>query len=202
MQQTASSLSPSPQSPSAPLWRCACSIAYECVLLFGVYWIAGYLYLTLTRQTFPLASPHTHFFAAYIAVVFAIYFGYFWSHGGQTVAMKAWDVRLETIDGQRVSWVRAMARYAISWGAAVLAAAVLTWGLQQLSDPAARSVVALLFPLVLGCIVTAAFLQARLGRSGQFLHDQWLGLRLVSAPPKRKTARAAASESTEIRAPK
>jgi uncharacterized RDD family membrane protein YckC len=195
MQQIASSSSSSAPTASAPLWRCACSIAYECVLLFGVYWIAGYLYLALTRQTFPLASPHTHYFAAYIAVTFAIYFGYFWSHGGQTVAMKAWDVRLETADGRRLSWARAMARYAISWGAAVLVAAILTWGLQQLADPAARSVVALLFPLVLGCIVTAAFLQARLGRSGQFLHDQWLGLRLVSAPPKPKPAKAVASES-------
>ncbi len=174
--------------PQAPLWRCASSIAYECVLLFGVYWIAGYLYLTLTRQTFPLAAPHTHYFAAYMAAVFAIYFGYFWAHGGQTVAMKAWDVRLESADGGRVTWLRAIGRYALSWGSGILISAILTWALQQLAAPSARSVVALLFPLVLGCVVTASFLYARLGRSGRFLHDEWLGLRLVSAPAGRKAA--------------
>ena len=65
---------------------------YEGVLLFGVVMIAGYLFSSLTQQRNALVGRHG--LQAFLFIVLGIYFVWFWSHGGQTVAMRAWHIRL------------------------------------------------------------------------------------------------------------
>ena len=52
---------------------------------------------------------------AALFVVLGLYFSWFWSHGGQTLAMKAWHIRLVRADGSPVPIGRAMARYLVGW---------------------------------------------------------------------------------------
>lgn len=60
------------------------------------------------------------------------YFVYCWTKSGQTLAMKAWRLRVETIDGQRLNLMQASARYL----AAVIGLALLGAGfLWMLVDP-------------------------------------------------------------------
>ena len=40
-----------------------------------------------------------HVLQAFLFVVLGIYFIWFWSHGGQTLAMKTWHIRLVDRDG-------------------------------------------------------------------------------------------------------
>jgi uncharacterized RDD family membrane protein YckC len=94
------------------LRRLACFV-YEGVLLFGVVMIAGYLFSSLTQQRHAMLGRHG--LQAFLFIVLAIYFVWFWSHGGQTVAMKAWHLRLVTDQGGPVSQPRALARFALSW---------------------------------------------------------------------------------------
>jgi diacylglycerol kinase (ATP) len=86
---------------------------YEGVLLFGVLFIAGYLYSSLTQQRHALNGRHG--LQIFLFVVLGIYFTWFWSHGGQTVAMKAWHIRVVDERGLAVSQSRAFARYLLSW---------------------------------------------------------------------------------------
>ena len=72
--------------------RIACFV-YEGVLLFGVLMIAGYLYSTLTQQRHALSGLHG--LQAFLFLVLGIYFVWFWSRGGQTVAMRTWHIRLD-----------------------------------------------------------------------------------------------------------
>jgi len=51
-------------------------------------------------------------------VVSFIFYGWFWTHGGQTLGMKAWNLYLVHPDGKFISWQTAAVRYGcafVSW---------------------------------------------------------------------------------------
>ena len=38
-------------------------------------------------------------------------FGWFWTHGGQTLGMRAWKIRVVTHDGYQLNWQQAFFRF-------------------------------------------------------------------------------------------
>jgi uncharacterized RDD family membrane protein YckC len=154
---------------------------YEGVLLFGVVMIAGYLFSSLTQQRHALAGRFG--LQAFLFVVLGVYFVWFWSKSGQTVAMKAWHIRVVGADGRPPSQRRALARYLLAWLWFLPALAAL--GLARLSNGAA------VFAVVSAGVVAYALL-ARLRPDRQFLHDVLVGTRLVTwRPPPRDGHNAA-----------
>jgi uncharacterized RDD family membrane protein YckC len=151
--------------------RLACFV-YEGVLLFGVVMIAGYLYSSLTQQRHALEGRAG--LQAFMAVVLAIYFVWFWSRGGQTVAMKAWHIRLVGADGAPVSQARALLRYLLCW-IWFLPGLAAAW-LAGLHDGAA------LFALVATGVLAYAAL-AWLHPQRQFWHDAVCRTRLIDWRP-------------------
>ena len=85
---------------------------YEGVLLFGVVFISGYLFGTLSQTRNALDNRHA--LQAFLFVVFGIYFTWFWAKG-QTLAMKTWDIKLVDSAGKPVTQGRALLRYIASW---------------------------------------------------------------------------------------
>jgi uncharacterized RDD family membrane protein YckC len=154
------------------LWRRLACFVYEGILLFGVVMVAGYLFSSLTQQRHALHGRHG--LQAFMFVVLGIYFGWFWSHGGQTVAMKAWHVRLLDRNGQAVSQPRAVARYLLSW-LWFMPALVVVW-LTGIRSPAATLA-------AMGLGIAAYACLALLLPSRQFLHDVACGTQLVSSTP-------------------
>lgn len=145
---------------------------YEGVLLFGVVFIAGYLYSALTQQRHALQGKTG--LQVVVFIVLAIYFVTFWSRGGQTVAMRAWHVRLVSACGAAVTPARALARYLLAWlwfAPALLAARLA--GLHSLGA---------IFTLLLAGVAAYALL-AFLHPQRQFLHDALCGTRLVTWRP-------------------
>ena len=155
------------------------AFAYEGLLLFGVVMIAGYLYSSLTQQRHALQGHGG--LQAFLFLVLAIYFVWFWSHGGQTVAMRAWHVRLVTNDGQSVSQARAAMRYLASW-VWFVPALISAW----LAD--LRSTAQIFAAVSLGVIAYA--LSARLHPERQFWHDALCGTRLVIWRPAARQAQS------------
>ena len=152
--------------------RLACFV-YEGVLLFGVLMISAYLYSSLTQQRHALHGKTG--LQAFLFVVLGIYFVWFWSRGGQTVAMKAWHIRLVDAQGTAVTQLRAMARYLLAWAWFVpgLVALYLSGG--------AASIGAMFGVLTLGVLGFAALAYLRPDR--QFWHDVVCGTRLVHWQP-------------------
>src|SRR5659263_746164 len=91
--------------------RMACWL-YEGMLMFGVVFIAGYLFGTLSQTR--NAMDNRHVLRAFLFVVFGIYFVWFWAKG-QTLAMKTWDIRVVDRSGQPITQARALLRYVLSW---------------------------------------------------------------------------------------
>lgn len=158
------------------LWRRMACFVYEGVLLFGVVMIAGYLFSSLTQQRHALTGRHG--LQAFLFVVLGIYFAWFWSHGGQTVAMKAWNIRLVDRHGGPVGERRAVLRYLLSW--LWFVPALLTLWLSELKGGAAITAV------MLSGVVGYALL-ALLHPQRQFWHDAVCGTQLVhwKPPPRR-----------------
>ena len=157
--------------PSLPR-RMACWF-YEGILLFGVVFIAGYLFGTLSQTR--NAMDNRNALQAFLFVVFGIYFAWFWSRG-QTLAMKTWHLRIVDRQGRPVTQARALVRYLLSW----------VWFLPPLTALApyrlSGAEVAL---LIIGWVMIWAIL-SRFHPQGQFWHDALAGTRLVSSEDERQ----------------
>lgn len=97
-------------SPLSPVWwrRLLCAL-YELLLLFGVWFTAAAIHAAVVRHAPPnLTRASLQLWL--LAVTFA-YFGWSWTHGGQTLPMKTWWIRLESIDGRTLSWRQAGERF-------------------------------------------------------------------------------------------
>ncbi|MEK8050736.1 RDD family protein [Ideonella sp. DXS22W] len=163
------------------LRRRMAAFLYEGVLLFGVLMIAGYLYSSLTQQRHALQGKAG--LQAFLFVVLGIYFTWFWSRGGQTVAMKAWHVRLVDAAGAPVSQARAFARYLLSW-LWFLPALLAVW----LADLHGGGVVSAVLMAGVAGYASLAFLRP----DRQFWHDAVCGTRLITWRPARPTRSAQA----------
>ena len=82
------------------------------MLMFGVVFLAGYLFSALTQTR--NAMDNRHALQAFLFVVFGIYFVWFWAKG-QTLAMKTWHIRVVDLRGRPISQRRALLRYVLSW---------------------------------------------------------------------------------------
>ena len=141
---------------------------YEGMLLFGVVFIAGYLFSTLSQTR--NAMDNRHALQAFLFVIFGIYFTWFWAKG-QTLAMKTWRIRIVDKAGHAVTQQRALLRYVLSW----------IWFLPPLAIVAPMDVrTSESAVLAIGWIVIWALL-SRFHPQGQFWHDAWAGTRLVSS---------------------
>lgn len=150
--------------------RMACWL-YEGMLMFGVVFIAGYLFSALTQQRHALEGRHA--LQTFLFVVFGIYFTWFW-HKGQTLAQKTWHIRVVDTAGRPIGQARALVRYVLSW-LWLLPPLALSWVLGAQGGETAV--------LLIGWVLVYALL-SRLHAQRQFPHDALAGTRLVHyAPP-------------------
>src|SRR5690606_24550408 len=72
-------------------------------------------------------APGTLWFQLCLAAVVVLFFTWFWVHGGQTLGMKAWRLRVVGPDGAAVGWRAALIRFAAGIVAALPAGLGLWW---------------------------------------------------------------------------
>jgi len=102
--------SPKISETSTPgLWRRILCMIYEFLLLIAVLFIAGFLFHLVYHDT---DSPYFRsVFQLYLLSVAGIYLIWFWTHGGQTLAMQTWRIRVISTNGERISIWQSIARY-------------------------------------------------------------------------------------------
>jgi len=104
------------------------SMCYESLLLLAVlavFFVLPHLVLGAFAQR--LASPVI--VQAHCFLLLLIYFVWFWSHGGQTLAMRTWRIRLVRRDGLPLRPQRALLRYLLSWPSILLGGVGIAWAL-------------------------------------------------------------------------
>jgi uncharacterized RDD family membrane protein YckC len=96
--------------PSIPgFWRRIICMVYEFLLLLAVLFLASFIFhLILSDTQAPYFRP---LFQVYLIVIMGYYFTWFWTHGGQTLAMQTWKMRLVAADGSSLTKKQALTRY-------------------------------------------------------------------------------------------
>jgi uncharacterized RDD family membrane protein YckC len=101
---------------------------YESLLLLGVLSLTFMVPHLILGMGFKLALPGwilmTHVF-----IVLGAYFIWYWSHGGQTLAMQTWKIQLTTATGTQPSMVQLLVRYALTWPSLVYFGVGLLWAI-------------------------------------------------------------------------
>ena len=92
----------------AGLLRRLAALTYDSVLLAGA--IAIYAGIDVVLRSGTAVEPNTLWFSAGLGAIPALFFCWFWSHGGQTLGMVAWRVHLEAPDGRPPELPRALLR--------------------------------------------------------------------------------------------
>jgi uncharacterized RDD family membrane protein YckC len=107
------------ETPGLP--RRLASMVYEAVLLFAVAFFAAWLFFFASGGRDATAGWPRYALQLFIGAVFAAYFLWSWLRGGQTLAMKAWHIRVVGITPRR-----ALLRFLL---AAVLLPVSIVWAL-------------------------------------------------------------------------
>ena len=94
------------------VFRRLASMLYEALVLGAVIFVAAGIFRVFRDPDVPGARM---FYQAYLLLVMLGYFSWFWMHGGQTVAMRAWRFRVERTDGRPLRFAQACLRFALAW---------------------------------------------------------------------------------------
>jgi len=100
---------------------------YELLLLVAIFFVAGWVFLLIGQ----LLPPHISrpLFQVYLLTTSAAYFVYCWTHGGQTLPMKTWRIRLVDRNGDTVTVRLAIKRYLLALVSLALCGAGFVWAI-------------------------------------------------------------------------
>jgi uncharacterized RDD family membrane protein YckC len=118
----------------ASLLRRLLAFVYDTLVLIAV--LMSCTMLVVLLRGLRAVDPGTGWFEALLVGVAALFYGWFWTHGGQTVGMRAWRIRVVGRNGAPVGWRTALVRFAAAWLSALPLGLGLWW---VLVDPERRA---------------------------------------------------------------
>lgn len=92
------------------------AVVYDALLLLAVLFLAAAIALPFNGGRAYAAGQY--YFPLYLLGVAFTFYGWFWVHGGQTLGMRAWKIRVFSADGGAIGWRLAGIRFAsalLSW---------------------------------------------------------------------------------------
>lgn len=172
------------QRPAGPrptvLRRCA-SLGYEALVVAALLLAGGLVFVGAAAAVRTFAGPAASaafsgleraLMQGFLVLLLGAYYVRCWTRGGQTLAMKAWKLRVVGSDGGGVTTRAAIKRFALAGVALGTGAAAAVWLWRH---PGSVFGWAAILPAAVD-IVWAAF-----DREGQFLHDRLARTRVVRA---------------------
>lgn len=120
----------------APLWRRLAAMLYDSILVIAIWIVVGGIVLAIfgvdeTRAQNGIMTELSlaHQLTLFIALLLSplLFFGFFWTHSGQTLGMQAWRIRVTSEDGGPVTWRQALLRFFAAWLSALPAGLGYFW---------------------------------------------------------------------------
>lgn len=101
------------EDAAAPsLWRRLAAMFYDAWLILAM-WLLGASVDFFVRQSLGMNPDGSHpLLQAYLVICPFVFFGWFWTHGGQTLGMRSWRLKLLGADGHQVGWRQSIVRVA------------------------------------------------------------------------------------------
>lgn len=104
------------------------AMVYDTLLLVAVLFAAG-LPLPLLPESVRFLPWVRYATFSYMLLVSFVFFGWFWTHGGQTLGMRAWKFRVVTEALEPIGWRQSLLRFAWSLASWAPAGAGFLWSL-------------------------------------------------------------------------
>ena len=95
----------------AGLFHRLVAMFYDALLLLSVLLVATALALLLTKGTLHYHNP---FFRTFLFLICFSFYAWFWLHGGQTLGMRAWRLRVQRPDGRPITIWQALLRFLVA----------------------------------------------------------------------------------------
>lgn len=99
-------------SSSCSLFRRLLIILYDSMLLVSIYFLLTLALLPITKGQ--AISSGNIFYVIYLLLIAYVYFGWQWTHGGQTLGMRTWKVKLISDSRNSIDWKKATIRFGLS----------------------------------------------------------------------------------------
>ena len=96
----------------AGLFRRLFAIFYDGFLLTAILIIVAAIANALNQGN--AIEPGNTFYPIFVFIIFILsylYFAWFWIHGGQTLGMKTWQIQLQSINSNKISWKTTAIRF-------------------------------------------------------------------------------------------
>lgn len=94
------------------LWQRILCLIYDFLLLLAIIFIASFIFVPLfSKMDSEYFKPLYQF---YLLIIMGLYFIWFWTHGGQTLAMQTWKLRLVDAKGGSITKKQAITRYLLA----------------------------------------------------------------------------------------
>ena len=116
------------ENTAATLFKRLLAICYDLLLLIALLFTVGVIVAGVITFAINNGNAITESHPAYavyricmLILLFIssfLFYGWFWTHGGQTLGMRTWKLKLVAVDNNPVSWKQALIRYMtalISW---------------------------------------------------------------------------------------
>ena len=101
--------------PPTGMIRQLMAIIYDLLLLLAILFIAFALASIANRgEAIDSSHPYHLFFVAYLIIICFLYFAWFWVHGGQTLGMKTWRIKLLSTSSGDFNWLQAGIRFCVA----------------------------------------------------------------------------------------
>ena len=99
--------------PDSPRWpRRIAAMLYEALLLVAILFFATFLFVMVLGSA--TEAPARYVLQGYLWLVAGGYLVWSWRHGGQTLAMQTWRIRVTNREGGALDWRQACLRYVIA----------------------------------------------------------------------------------------
>ena len=162
--------------PSPQFWRRVSCCLYEQLVLLGVIALTFMLPNLGLGILFGIALPSWLTFI-YLYAVLGIYFVWYWSKSGQTLAMQTWRIRIIDMNGYALTRRQALWRYIFGslW---IIPCVLLQWAFHLEK----WQIIEMLFSVALFFWPLTMYLDRSSPLQRQSLPDRFAGTRLVELP--------------------
>lgn len=133
MRNTAAPTPPPAAKAAAPraaepagLLRRLVALVYDSLILLALWLTAAVPFVWIANGA-PQGPLIRAAFQLYLLAIAFAFFGWFWVHGGQTLGMRAWRLKVVDNEGRALTWAQATRRFAAAIPSLLCAGIGLLW---------------------------------------------------------------------------
>ncbi len=111
------------KSNAASFTRRLLALLYDLILLLAVLFAISAIAVAINKGE---AATHPAYYLCLLLTTF-VFFGWFWTHGGQTLGMRTWKIKIINDIDESLTWKQALIRFAAAALALIPAGIGLIW---------------------------------------------------------------------------